>query len=156
MPATALAVSMLSLLRLGITPERWLNESICDAAAGITKFTPDPVPCLAIAGVTLTYWCVKERDDAVAAFGTLAGWLAGVPGIDRVIPLGIRGLNVMFATIKRMMYEQIRADGRAEGRAETRREVNAEWQAWYDRRTATGVLVADDSDPPPHQRKEQQ
>lgn len=66
----------------------------------------------------------------------------------------------MFATIKKMMYEQIRADGRAEGhaegRAETRREVNAEWQAWYDRRTATGVFVADDNDPPPHQRKEQQ
>ena len=152
MPATALAVSVMSLLRLGVTPERWLNESICDAAAGIAKFTPDPVPCLAIAGVTLTYWCVKERDDAVASLGAMAGWLMGIPGIDRVIPLGIGGLNLMFATIKRMMYEQIRA----EGRAESRREVNAEWQAWYDRRTATGVFVADDDDPPPHQRKEQQ
>ena len=55
----------------------------------------------------------------------------------------------MFTTIKRMMYEQIREDGRAEGR----RESNAEWQAWLDRRTATGIFVADDNDPPPHQRK---
>ena len=58
----------------------------------------------------------------------------------------------MFTTIKRMMYEQIREDGRAEGR----RESNAEWQAWLDRRTATGIFVADDNDPPPHQRKERQ
>ena len=59
----------------------------------------------------------------------------------------------MFATIKRMMYEQILAEGYAEGRAEGRRESNAEWQAWLDRRTATGIFVADDNDPPPHQRK---
>ena len=54
----------------------------------------------------------------------------------------------MFATIKRMMYEQIRAEGRAEN--------NAEWEAWLKRRTATGVFVHDDNDPPPTQRKDQQ
>ena len=155
-PLTALVVSALSLLRLGITPERWLNESVCDAAAGIAKFAPDPAPCLAIAGVTLAYWCVKERDEASALLSALAGWLTGIPGIDRVILLGIKGLNVMFATIKRMMYEQIREDGRVEGIAEGRAENNAEWEAWLKRRTATGVFVHDDNDPPPHQRKEQQ
>lgn len=55
----------------------------------------------------------------------------------------------MFATIKKMMYEQIRADGRAEGRVET----NAEWHAWLQRRTATGSFVPDDNDPPPDQHK---
>ena len=63
----------------------------------------------------------------------------------------------MFATIKRKMYEQIRSEGIAEGRvegiAEGRVETNAEWQAWLDRRTSTGVFVPDDNDPPPTQRK---
>lgn len=59
----------------------------------------------------------------------------------------------MFATIKRMMYDQIRSEGRVEGRAEGRVETNAEWHAWLQRRTATGSFVPDDNDPPPDQHK---
>ena len=146
-PVVALAISLLSLLRLNITPERWLNESICEAV-GIARFVPDPVPCLAIAGITLTYWCVKERDEAAAALGALAGWITGIPGVDRVILLGIKGLTIMFSAIKRRMYEQIRSEGRAEERAES----NAEWRAWLQRRMASGTFVPDDKDPPPDQR----
>ena len=62
-------------------------------------------------------------------------------------------MSVMFATIKRKMYEQIRSEGREEGITEGRVETNAEWQAWLDRRTSTGVFVPDDNDPPPTQRK---
>ena len=160
-PITALAAAALSLLRLSVTPERWLNESVCDAAAEIARFAPDPAPCLAVAGVALTYWVIKERDEAAAALGTLAGWLTGIPGIDRLILLGIKGLNIMFATIRRKMYEQIRseghveghAEGHVEGRAEGRVETNAEWQAWLQRRMETGVFVPDDNDPPPDQHK---
>ena len=47
----------------------------------------------------------------------------------------------MFATIKRKVYEQILADGR--------KRANAEWDAWLERRTRTGVFVPDDNDPPP-------
>ena len=164
MPVAALAIGLLSLLRLNVTPERWLNESICEAV-GIAKFTLDPAPCLTIAGITLTYWCIKERDEAAAALGALAGWLTGIPGVDRLILLGVKGFAIMFATIKRKVYEQIRSEGIAEGReegiaegreegiAEGRVETNAEWQAWLDRRTSTGVFVSDDNDPPPTQRK---
>ena len=145
MPVAALAIGLLSLSRLNITPERWLNESICEAV-GIARFTLDPVPCLTIAGITLTYWCIKERDEATAALGALAGWLTGIPGVDRVILLGIKGFAIMFATIKRKVYEQIRADNRAES--------NAEWRAWLQRRMASGTFVPDDKDPPPDQRGE--
>ena len=159
-PATALVAGASSMLRLSITPEGWVNETVCDAAATIDKFTPDPAPGLAVAGVALTYWCIKERDEAAAVLNALAGWLTGIPGADRVIRWGIKGLNFMFATIKRKMYEQIRAEGhveghaqgRVEGRAESRREADAEWQAWLQRRTATGSFVHDDNDPPPIQR----
>lgn len=143
-PVAALAIGLLSLLRLNITPERWLNESICEAV-GIAGFALDPVPCLTIAGITLTYWCVKERDEATAALGVLAGWLTGIPGVDRLILLGIKGLNTMFATIKRKMYEQIRSEGRVES--------NTEWRAWLQRRMASGTFVPDDNDPPPDQHK---
>ena len=142
-PVVALAISLLSLLRLNITPERWLNESICEAV-GIARFALDPVPCLTIAGITLTYWCIKERDEAAAALGPLAGWITGIPGVDQVILLGIKGLTIMFSAIKRRMYEQIRADNRAES--------NAEWRAWLQRRMASGTFVPDDKDPPPDQR----
>lgn len=145
-PIMALAIGGLSLLRLNVTPERWLNQSICEAAEGIAGFTPDPAPCLTIAGITLTYWCIKERNEAAAVLVLLAGWLTGIPGVDRLILLGIKGLSVMFATIKRKMYEQIRADNRAES--------NAEWRAWLQRRMASGTFVPDDKDPPPDQRGE--
>ena len=150
MPITALAAIALSLLRQSVTPERWLNESVCNAVAEIDRLAPDPAPCLAVSVVALAYWCVKERDEAAALLGALAGWLTGIPGIDRVILLGIKGLNIMFATIKRKMYEQIRA----EGSAETRREVNAEWESWLQRRMTSGVFVPDDNDPSPNQRCE--
>ena len=173
-PITALAAIALSLLRLTVTPERWLNESVCDAAAGIARFAPDPAPCLALAGVALAYWVVKERDEAAAALGTLAGWLTGIPGVDRLIPLGIKGLTIMFATIKKMMYEQIREEGRErgleqgreeglerglergleQGREEGREENDAEWDDWLQRRMATGDFVPDDNDPPPSQRRD--
>ena len=60
----------------------------------------------------------------------------------------------MFAAIKRKVYEQIRAEGYAEGYAEVlaevRQQAHAEWDAWLRRRTATGVFVPDDADPPPY------
>ena len=59
-------------------------------------------------------------------------------------------MSVMFATIKRKVYEQIRSEGRAEERAES----NAEWRAWLQRRMASGAFVPDDNDPSPDRRGE--
>jgi len=65
----------------------------------------------------------------------------------------------MFATIKKSIYKKILgeetyAEARALGYAEGLAEAGAtKWQAWWQRRTATGSFVPDDNDPPPDQHK---
>ena len=149
-PFGALAAIAVSLLQLNATPQGWLTESACKAAAEVGRFTPDPVACIALASVLLLYWTAKERKDAVILLSVLAGWLTGVPGVAIAGRWAVKGATYMFATIKRKVYEQIRA----EGRAEARQQADAEWYAWLRRRTATGAFVPDDNDPPPYRSAE--
>ena len=182
-PLAALTAIAFSLLRLNVTPERWQSETVCEAAAELGRFVPDPVACIALASVILLYWGARERKDAAALVGILAGWFTGIPGMSTVGQWAVKGAVYMFATIKRKVYEQILADGRSqghvegrsegraegrsegraegrsegravgrvEGRSEGRQQTNAEWDAWLERRTKTGVFVPDDNDPPPSQ-----
>ena len=119
----------------------------------IGRLVPDPVACIVLASVILLYWGAKERQDAATLLGILAGWLTGIPGMSTVGQWSVRGAVYMFATIKRKVYEQILADGRSqghsEGHVEGRQQTNAEWDAWPERRTRTGVFIPDDNDPPP-------
>ena len=168
-PLTALAAITFSLLRLNVTPEGWQSEKVCEAAAELGRLVPDPVACIVLASVILLYWGAKERKDAAALLGILAGWLTGIPGMATAGRWAVRGAIYMFATIKRKVYEQILADGRSqghteghseglyegrkegrsEGRTEGRQQTNAEWDAWLERRTGTGVFIPDENDPPP-------
>ena len=156
-PLVALTAIAFSLLRLNVTPEGWQSARVCETAAEIGRLVPDPVACIVLASVILLYWGAKERQDAATLLGILAGWLTGIPGLSTVGRWAVRGAVYMFATIKRKVYEQILADGRsqgrsegqAEGRTEGRQQTNAEWNAWLERRTRTGVFIPDDNDPPP-------
>ena len=160
-PLAALTAIAFSLLRLNVTPDGWQSAKVCEATAEIGRLVPDPVSCIVLASVILLYWGAKERQDAATLLGILAGWLTGIPGMATVGRWAVRGAVYMFATIKRKVYEQILADGRsqghseghgegrAEGRTEGRQQTNAEWDAWLERRTSTGVFIPDDSDPPP-------
>ena len=71
-----------------------------------------------------------------------AAWLTGIPGMTTAAGWVVKGARIMFATLRRKVYEQILDEGRA--------EANAEWQAWWQRRTNTGVFVPDPDDPPPY------
>ena len=144
-PVAALAAIALSLLRLSVTPEGWQSERVCAAVEGLGRLVPDPVACIALASLMLIYWGARERGEAAALAGLLAGWLTGVPGMTALVRGAVKGAVYMFATIKRKVYEQILADGRSDGR----KRANAEWDAWLERRTRTGVFVPDDNDPPP-------
>ena len=159
-PVATLAAIALSLLRLNVTPERWQSEGVCAAAEEIGRLVPDPVACIVLASLTLIYWGAREREDAAALLGMLAGWLAGIPGVATLGRWAVRGAVYMFATIKRKVYEQILADGRDAGREEGqsvgRQQANAEWDAWLERRTRTGVFVPDDNDPPPSRARDEE
>ena len=160
-PLAALAAIALSLLRLNVTPEGWQSERVCAAAEGLGRLVPDPVACIALASLMLIYWGAREREDAAALLGALAGWLTGIPGMATLGQWAMKGAMHMFATIKRKVYEQILADGRSQGHSEGRdigreegqsvgrQQANAEWDAWLERQMKAGVFVPDDNDPPP-------
>ena len=146
-PAAALAAIALSLLRLDVTPEGWQSEKVCAAAEGLGRLVPDPVACIALASLMLIYWGARERQEAAALAATLTGWLTGIPGMAMLARGVVKGAVYMFGTLKRKVHEQILADGR--------KQANAEWDAWLERRTSTGVFVPDDKDPPPSRAREE-
>ena len=143
-PLVALAVIALSLLELDIGPAGW-NKLVTGTAGRISALTGERSVCIFLALIMLTYWGIRERREAVADLTIAAAWLTGVPGMTIVAGWMVRGAKIVFATLKRKVYEQIRSEGHAEGR----QEANAEWQAWWQRRTATGEFVSDPNDPPP-------
>ena len=117
-PIAALAAIALSLLRLNLTPEGWQSERVCAAVDGLGRLVPDPVVCIGLASLMLIYWGAREREDAAALLGTLAGWLTGIPGMAVLARGAVKGGVYMFATIKR---KSVRANPgrRAAGNAAT-------------------------------------
>ena len=101
----------------------------------------------------LIYWGAREREDAAALLGTLAGWLTGIPGMAALARGAVKGGVYMFATIKRKVYEQILADGREEGLDEGlragRRETQQRWEEWNRRRLAAEACGERFEEPPP-------
>ena len=168
-PIAALAAIALSLLRLNLTPASWQSERVCAAVDGLGRLVPDPVVCVGLASLMLIYWGAREREDAAALLGTLAGWLTGIPGMATLARGAVKGGVYMFATIKRKVYEQILADGRAQGHSEGRkagrgegreegldeglragrRETQQRWEEWNRRRMQAEARGERFEEPPP-------
>ena len=160
-PIAALAAIALSLLRLNLTPAGWQSERVCAAVDGLGRLVPDPVVCVGLASLMLIYWGAREREDAAALAGTLAGWLTGIPGMATLARGAVKGGVYMFATIKRKVYEQILADGRAQGHSEGReagrdegilagrREMLQLWEEWNRRRMQAEARGERFEEPPP-------
>ena len=168
-PVAALAAITLSLLRLNLTPGGWQSERVCSAVSELGRLVPDPVVCIGLASLMLIYWGAREREEAAALLGTLAGWLTGIPGMTALVHGAVRGGVYMFATIKRKVYEQILADGRAQGHSEGRaqghsegrvegrdegvqagrREMLRRWEEWNRRRLAAEARGERFEEPPP-------
>ena len=143
-PLIALTAIALSLLELDIGPVSWAKP-IGETAGRVAWITGEAAICIFLALTVLVYWGVRERQEAAADLAIMAAWLTGIPGMTVVAGWIVKGTKWMFATLKRKVYEQIRAEGHAEGR----QEADAEWQSWWRRRTTTGVFVPDPDDPPP-------
>ena len=143
-PLIALAAIALSLLELDNGPVGW-NKPVAETAGRVAGLTGEQSVCIFLALIMLIYWGIRERQEAAADLAIAAAWLTGVPGMTIVAGWTVPGVRIVFATLKRKVYEQIRSEGHAEGR----QEANAEWRAWWQRRTATGEFVSDPNDPPP-------
>ena len=151
-PLMALTAIALSLLKLDVGPVAW-TKPIDQAAGRVTWLTGETTICIVLALTVLAYWVVREREAAAADLAIAAAWLTGIPGMAMLAGWIVKGTRIMFATLRRKVYEQIRAEGHAEGHNEGhiagRAEADAEWQAWWQRRTKTGTFVPDPDDPPP-------
>jgi hypothetical protein len=143
-PLVALAVIALSVLELDIGLAGW-NKSVAETAGRVAVLTGDRSVCIFLALVMLIYWGIRERREAAADLAIAVAWLTGAPGMTMVAGWVVTGARIVFSTLRRKVYEQIRSEGHAEGR----QEANAEWQVWWRRRTATGEFVSDPNDPPP-------
>ena len=129
-PVTALSAAAVSTARLTITSPGWLQKAAA-AAEDVSPLNPDPIVCLTLSGVTLTYWLSRD------------GWEA------------ISELFAMFkyATADRKVRERIarraRNQGRNEGRSEGRTEAQAQIQAWWEEATKGGTQPPALDNPPP-------
>ena len=64
-PVTAISAAVVSITRLAITPPSWLKKAT-DAAENVSPLDPDPIVCLALSGVTLTYWLSRDGWESIA------------------------------------------------------------------------------------------
>lgn len=147
-PLIALTAIALSALELDIGPVHWAKP-IVETAGRVTRITGESAVSVLLAITMLVYWVVRERQEALEDLAIVAAWLTGIPGMTMVAGWIVKGTKIMFATLRKKVYEQIRAEGHAEGHAEGRQEADAEWQSWWQRRTKTGAFVPDPNDPPP-------
>ena len=118
---TAISAAVVSITRLVITPPGWLQKAA--AAESISPLDPDPIVCLTLSGVTLTYWLSRD------------GWEA------------ILRLFAMFkyATADRQERERIARRDLSRGR----REAQAQIQAWWEEATKGGTQPPSLDNPPP-------
>lgn len=121
-PVTALSAAAVSIARLTITPPGWLQKA-ADTAEDVSPLDPDPIVCLTLSGVTLTYWLSRD------------GWEA------------ILELFAMFkyAAADRKVRERIARRARAEGRSEAQAQI----QAWWEEATKGGTQAPTLDNPPP-------
>ena len=129
-PVTALSAAAVSVARLTITPPGWLRKA-ADAAEDVSPLDPDPIVCLTLSGVTLTYWLSRDGWDAILELFAM----------------------FKYATADRKVRERIARRalrrGRNEGRSEARSEAQAQIQAWWEEATKGGTQAPTLDNPPP-------
>ena len=121
-PMTAISAAAVSIARLTITPEGWLRKAT-ETAENVTPLDPDPIVCLALSAVTLTYWLSRD------------GWES------------ILRLFAMFKYATADREERNRIERRAHARG--RSEAEARIIAWWDAATKGGTQPPSLDNPPP-------
>ena len=125
-PMTAISAAAVSIARLTITPEGWLRKAT-ETAENVTPLDPDPIVCLALSAVTLTYWLSRD------------GW----ESILRLFAM------FKYATADREERNRIERRAHARGLSEGHSEAQARIQAWWQAATRGGTQPPSLDNPPP-------
>ena len=125
-PLTALSAAAVSIARLTITPPGWLRQA-AETADNVLPLDPDPIVCLTLSAVTLTYWLSRD------------GW----ESILRLFAM------FKYAVADREERNRIARRARARGLAEGRNEAQARIQSWWEEATKGGTQPPSLDNPPP-------
>ena len=125
-PLTALSAAAVSIARLTITPPGWLRQA-AETADNVSPLDPDPIVCLTLSAVTLTYWLSRD------------GW----ESILRLFAM------FKYAVADREERNRIARRARARGLAEGRNEAQARIQSWWEEATKGGTQPPSLDNPPP-------
>ena len=144
----ALYVIALSLPRLEFWPDGWEIpvSGLIQKRLGVED---EAVACVVFASLVLSYWATREGKESAADLVRIAGFLAGLPWAATLVDWVVKGVAIMFKTIRKRAMDMIREEARAEARA----EEAAKWQAWLGRRVESNPDLLDENDPPPAPHK---
>ena len=101
-PLTAISAAVVSITRLTIAPSGWLREA-SETAETIVPLDTDPVVCLTLSAVTLTYWLSRDGWESILRLFAMFKYATA----DR--------------EERRRIARQAHARGRSEGRSEAQR-----------------------------------
>ena len=133
-PLTAISAAAVSIARLSITPPGWLRKA-AETAESVTPLDPDPIVCLALSAVTLTYWLSRDGWESILRLFAMFKYATA----DR------EERN----RIERRARARGRDEGLSAGRIEGHGEAQARIQAWWEEATNGGTQPPSLDNPPP-------
>ena len=140
-PLTAISAAVVSITRLAITPAGWLRE-VSETADDVVPLDPDPIVCLALSAVTLTYWLSRDGWESILRLFAMFKYAVA----DRE-----ERQRIARQAHARGRTEGL-SEGRSEGLSEGRRrahEAQARIKSWWEEATKGGTQPPSLDNPPP-------
>ena len=153
-PLTAISAAAVSIARLSITPAGWLQKA-AETAESVTPLDPDPIVCLTLSAVTLTYWLSRDGWESILRlFAMFKYATADRKERERIARRAhARGRDEGLNEGRKEGLSEGRMEGlnegRSEGRIEAHGEAQARIQAWWEQATNGGTQPPSLDNPPP-------
>ena len=141
-PLTAISAAAVSIARLSITPPGWLQKA-AETAENVTPLDPDPIVCLTLSAVTLTYWLSRDGWESILRLFAMFKYAVADREERNRIERRARARG------RDEGLSEGRKEGRSEGRIEGHGEAQARIQAWWENATNGGTQPPSLDNPPP-------
>ena len=141
-PLTAVSAAVVSIARLTITPAGWLRKA-AETAEDVAPLDPDPIVCLTLSAVTLTYWLSRDGWESILRLFAMFKYATA----DRQERQRIA--RRAHARGRSEGLSEGRSEGLSEGINEGRTEAQARIKAWWEEATRGGTQPPSLDYPPP-------
>ena len=153
-PLTAISAAAVSIARLSITPPGWLQKA-AETAGNVAPLDADPIVCLTLSAVTLTYWLSRDGWESILRlFAMFKYATADREERERIARRAHNegrneGLSEGRIEGRNEGLSEGRNEGRVEGRMEGHGEAQAKIQSWWEQATNGGTQPPSLDNPPP-------